>query len=90
MFAVPVLVLAALCLFRALDRRRLSTLAAACGVTLGGLGVGWLAFGSDEQAGAFSLAWGLVVVAAVVQEVRARRSAPPRARRRLRFVTAEQ
>ncbi|MGW2913572.1 protein kinase domain-containing protein [Streptomyces asoensis] len=89
-FAVPVLVLAALCLFRALDRRRLSTLAAACGVTLGGLGVGWLAFGSDEQAGAFSLAWGLVVVAAVVQEVRARRSAPPRARRRLRFVTAEQ
>ncbi|MET7650051.1 protein kinase [Streptomyces sp. NPDC005486] len=87
--ATPLLVLAALCLVRALSRRHLSPLAAACGLTLGGLGIGWLAFGPDEQAGVFSVAWGVVVVVAVVQEIRARRHTPPRARRRLRFVAAE-
>ncbi|MFD9389475.1 serine/threonine-protein kinase [Streptomyces sp. NPDC060000] len=88
-FAAPVLALAALCLVRSLSRRRLSPLEAACGLTLGGLGVGWLAFGSDEQTGVFTVAWAVIVVAAVVQEIRARRTAPPRVRRRLRFVTAE-
>ncbi|WP_406010907.1 serine/threonine protein kinase [Streptomyces sp. NBC_00637] len=86
--AVPALVLAALCLVRALSRRRLSPLAAAAGVTLGGVGVGWLALGADEQTGLFSVAWVVVVAAAVVQEIRARRNTPPRVRRRLRFVTA--
>ncbi|MDQ0578843.1 serine/threonine-protein kinase [Streptomyces rishiriensis] len=87
--AAPALVLATLCLFRALSRRRLSPLAAAAGLTLGGVGVGWLALGQDEQTGVFAVAWGVVVVAAVVQEIRARRNAPPSVRRRLRFVTAE-
>ncbi|GAB7106617.1 hypothetical protein JCM4814A_49310 [Streptomyces phaeofaciens JCM 4814] len=87
--AAPVLALGALCLVRALSRRRLSPLAAACGLTLGGLGVGWLAFGSGDQVGTFSIGWGVVVLIAVVQEIRARRNAPSRARRRLRFVTAE-
>ncbi len=87
--AMPALALAALCLVRALSRRRPSPLAAAAGLTLGGLGVGWLALGSDEQTGMFSLGWGVIVIVAVVQEIRARRSAPPRVRRRLRFVTAE-
>lgn len=88
-FATPLLALAVLCLVRALSRRHLSPLAAACGVTLGGAGVGWLAFGPDEQTAVFSVAWAVLVVAAVVQEIRARRNPPPRARRRLRFVTAE-
>ncbi|MFF3203771.1 serine/threonine-protein kinase [Streptomyces sp. NPDC002962] len=87
--AVPALALATLCLLRALSRRRPSPLAAAAGLTLGGLGVGWLALGSDEQTGVFSVGWGVIVVVAVVQEIRARRNAPPRVRRRLRFVTAE-
>ncbi|MER5198592.1 serine/threonine-protein kinase [Streptomyces sp. NPDC002755] len=87
--AVPALALATLCLVRALSRRRPSPLAAAAGLTLGGLGVGWLALGSDEQTGVFTSAWAVVVIVAVVQEIRARRNAPPRVRRRLRFVTAE-
>jgi hypothetical protein len=87
--AAPVHVLSALCLVRALSRRRPSPLAAACGLTLAGLGVGWLAFGSEDQIGVFSVAWGLAVLVAVVQDIRARRNAPPRARRRLRFVTAD-
>ncbi|MFF1445138.1 serine/threonine-protein kinase [Streptomyces sp. NPDC058295] len=87
--AVPALVLATLCLVRAVSRRRPSPLAAAAGLTLGGLGVGWLALGSDEQTGVFSVGWGVIVIVAVVQEIRARRNAPPRVRRRLRFVTAE-
>ncbi|OQR61571.1 hypothetical protein B6E66_23840 [Streptomyces maremycinicus] len=87
--AAPALVLATLCLLRALSRRRPSPLAAAAGLTLGGLGVGWLALGADEQTGVFSVAWAVVVVAAVVQEIRARKDAPPRVRRRLRFVSAE-
>ncbi|MFD9321277.1 serine/threonine-protein kinase [Streptomyces sp. NPDC060053] len=87
--AVPALALAALCLVRALSRRRPSPLAAAAGLTLGGLGVGWLALGTDEQTGVFTVAWAVVVVLAVIQEIRARRNAPPRVRRRLRFVTAE-
>ncbi|MFG3089805.1 protein kinase [Streptomyces antibioticus] len=87
--AAPLLVLAALCLFRALSRRHLSSLAAACGLTLGGLGVGWLAFGDDEQASVFAVVWLLLLIAAVVQEIRARRNPPPPARRRLRFVTAD-
>ncbi|MFD9434888.1 serine/threonine-protein kinase [Streptomyces sp. NPDC060002] len=87
--AVPALALAVLCLVRALSRRRPSPLAAAAGLTLGGLGVGWLALGSDEQTGVFTVAWAVIVIVAVVQEIRARRNAPPRVRRRLRFVTAE-
>ncbi|MFH0173394.1 protein kinase [Streptomyces cacaoi] len=87
--AVPALALATLCLVRALSRRRPSPLAAAAGLTLGGLGVGWLALGSDEQTGVFSVAWAVIVIVAVVQEIRSRRNAPPRVRRRLRFVTAE-
>ncbi|MEV5903705.1 hypothetical protein, partial [Streptomyces sp. NPDC052127] len=87
--AVPALVLATLCLVRALSRRRPSPLAAAAGLTLGGLGVGWLALGSDDQTGVFSVGWAVIVIVAVVQEIRARRHAPPRVRRRLRFVTAE-
>ncbi|QJS99364.1 serine/threonine protein kinase [Streptomyces asoensis] len=86
--AVPALALATLCLVRAVSRRRPSPLAAAAGLTLGGLGVGWLALGSDEQTGVFSVAWAVIVIVAVVQEIRARRNAPPRVRRRLRFVTA--
>ncbi|MFD7934808.1 serine/threonine-protein kinase [Streptomyces sp. NPDC059755] len=86
--AVPALALATLCLVRALSRRRPSPLAAAAGLTLGGLGVGWLALGSDDQAGVFSAGWAVIVIVAVVQEIRARRNAPPRVRRRLRFVTA--
>ncbi|MFF5187527.1 protein kinase [Streptomyces sp. NPDC000345] len=87
--ATPLLALGALCLLRALSRRRPSPLAAAAGLTTAGLGVGWLAFDPDGQTGVFSIAWGVVVVAAVVQEIRARRNTPPRGRRRLRFVTAE-
>ncbi|MGX1274438.1 serine/threonine-protein kinase [Streptomyces phaeoluteigriseus] len=87
--AAPVLVLGMLCLVRALSHRRPSPLAAASGVTLTGLGVGWLAFGSEEQIGVFSLVWGVLVIVAVVQGIRARRNSPPRVRRRLRFVTAE-
>ena len=83
------LALAALCLVRALSRRRPSPLAAAAGLTLGGLGIGWLALGPDEQAGVFSVGWAVVVILAVVQEIRARRNIPHRVRRRLRFVTAE-
>ncbi|WP_416981841.1 serine/threonine-protein kinase [Streptomyces sp. T028] len=85
--ATPLLALGALCLVRALARRRPSPLAAACGLTLGGLGVGWLAFDDEGQIAVYSIAWGLVVIAAVVQEIRARRNAPPGTRRRLRFVT---
>ncbi|WP_094103690.1 serine/threonine-protein kinase [Streptomyces phaeoluteigriseus] len=87
--AAPVLVLGMLCLVRALSHRRPSPLAAASGVTLGGLGIGWLAFGSEEQIGVFCVAWGALVIVAVVQGIRARRNSPPRPRRRLRFVTTE-
>ncbi|AMW10712.1 hypothetical protein A4E84_15070 [Streptomyces qaidamensis] len=91
--AAPVLVLAVLCLVRALCTRRHSALLAAAGITLAGLGVSWLAFGADAQLTAFSVAWGLTALVAVVQELRGRRRGPgprqPRSRRRLRFVVAE-
>ncbi|MFJ8112703.1 protein kinase [Streptomyces sp. NPDC096132] len=87
--ATPLLALGVLCLIRALSHRRPSPLLAAAGLTLAGAGLGWLAFDEDGQTGVFAVAWGVVVVVAVVQEIRARRNAPPRARRRLRFVTAE-
>ncbi|MFI1050735.1 serine/threonine-protein kinase [Streptomyces griseoruber] len=85
-FAAPLLALAVLCLVRALRPRTPSPLAAACALTLGGTGVGWLAFDDEGQTGVFSVAWGLVVIMAVLLEIRARRNTPPRARRRLRFV----
>ncbi|WP_460072440.1 serine/threonine-protein kinase [Streptomyces sp. YKOK-I1] len=88
-FAAPLLALAVLCLVRALLPRSPSPLAAACALTLGGTGVGWLAFDDEGQTGVFSVAWGLIVIAAVLLELRARRTTPPRARRRLRFVTAD-
>ncbi|MFH8800821.1 serine/threonine-protein kinase [Streptomyces sp. NPDC017936] len=88
--AAPALALGALCLLRGLSRRRASSpLAVAAGLTLAGLGVGWLALGTEDQTGLFSVLWGLTVLVAAVQDVRARRNAPPRARRRLRFVTAD-
>ncbi|MFF7893589.1 protein kinase [Streptomyces sp. NPDC007907] len=89
--AVPVLVLAVLCLARTLLTRRHSALLAASGITLGGLGVSWLAAGTDDQVAWFSLAWALTAFVAVVQEVRGRRHGPGprRPRRRLRFVVAE-
>ncbi|BCL20723.1 protein kinase domain-containing protein [Streptomyces tuirus] len=88
--AVPVLVLAALCLLRTLRSGRQSALVAASGITLAGLGVSWLAAGTDDQLAWFSLAWGLTVLVALVQELRARRRGTgPRPRRRLRFVVAE-
>ncbi|MFI2635748.1 serine/threonine-protein kinase [Streptomyces collinus] len=91
--AVPVLVLAVLCLVRALCTRRHSALVAAAGITLAGLGVSWLAFGADAQLTVFSVAWGLTALVAVVQESRGRRRGQgprqPRTRRRLRFVVAE-
>ncbi|MFJ7180231.1 serine/threonine-protein kinase [Streptomyces massasporeus] len=89
--AAPVLVLAVLCLARALRTRRHSALLAASGITLGGLGVSWLAAGTDDQVAWFSIAWVLTALAAVVQEVRGRRHGPGprRPRRRLRFVVAE-
>lgn len=86
---VPLLALAVLCLVRALSARRPSPLLGAAGLTLGGPGVGWLAFDSDNQIAVFSIAWGLAVIAAVVQEIRARRRTPPGARPPLRFVTSE-
>jgi serine/threonine protein kinase len=91
--AVPVLVLAVLCLVRTLCTRRHSALLAASGITLAGLGVGWLAFGADAQLTVFSGAWALTALVALVQELRGRRRGPgprqPRTRRRLRFVVAE-
>ncbi|MEU9570486.1 protein kinase [Streptomyces massasporeus] len=89
--AVPVLVLAVLCLLRTLRSGRQSALLAASGITLAGLGVGWLAEGRDDQVVWFSMAWGLTALVAVVQELRARRRGPGprRPRRRLRFVVAE-
>lgn len=88
--AVPVLLLAVLCLVRTLRPRRHSTLLAACGITLAGLGVGWLALGTEAQLTAFSVAWGLTTLVALVQELRGRRrGSAPRPRRRLRFVVAE-
>ncbi|MFC8142206.1 serine/threonine-protein kinase [Streptomyces paradoxus] len=91
--AVPVLVLAVLCLVRTLGTRRHSALLAAAGITLAGLGVSWLAFGADDQLAVFSVAWGLTALVALVQELRGRRRGPgarqPRTRRRLRFVVAE-
>ncbi|MET9575501.1 serine/threonine-protein kinase [Streptomyces massasporeus] len=89
--AVPVLVLAVLCLLRTLRSGRQSALLAASGITLGGLGVGWLAAGTDDQLVWFSLGWGVTAFLAAVQELRARRRGPGprRPRRRLRFVVAE-
>ncbi|MFF9115425.1 protein kinase [Streptomyces massasporeus] len=89
--AVPVLVLAVLCLLRTLRSGRQSALMAAAGITLAGLGVSWLAEGRDDQVVWFSMAWGLTALVAVVQELRARRRGPGprRPRRRLRFVVAE-
>ncbi|MFD9983528.1 serine/threonine-protein kinase [Streptomyces massasporeus] len=89
--AVPVLVLAVLCLLRTLRSGRQSALMAAAGITLAGLGVGWLAEGRDDQVVWFSIAWGLIALVALVQELRARRRGPGprRPRRRLRFVVAE-
>ncbi|MFF5841916.1 serine/threonine-protein kinase [Streptomyces massasporeus] len=89
--AVPVLVLAVLCLLRTLHSGHQSALLAASGVTLGGLGVGWLAAGTDDQLAWFSMAWGVTALLAAVQELRARRRGPGprRPRRRLRFVVAE-
>ncbi|WP_330347170.1 hypothetical protein [Streptomyces sp. NBC_00582] len=72
-----------------MSARRPSPLLGAAGLTLGGPGVGWLAFDSDNQIAVFSIAWGLAVIAAVVQEIRARRRTPPGARPPLRFVTSE-
>ncbi|MFJ4541758.1 serine/threonine-protein kinase [Streptomyces tibetensis] len=90
-FAVPVLVLAVLCLVRTLRTRRQSALLAASGITLAGLGVSWLALGTEEQVMVYSLAWGLIALVAVVQELRGRGRGPGtrRPRRRLRFVVAE-
>ncbi|MEU1179886.1 serine/threonine-protein kinase [Streptomyces sp. NPDC005820] len=89
-FAVPLLALGVLCLIHALSARRPSSLAAAAGVTLGGPGVGWLAFDAEGQIAVFSVAWGVVVLIAVVREVFARRKDPrTRPRLRLRFVTGE-
>ncbi|MFF8872920.1 serine/threonine-protein kinase [Streptomyces massasporeus] len=90
-FAVPVLVLAVLCLLRTLRSGRQSALLAAAGITLAGLGVGWLDEGTDDQVVWFSMAWGLTALLAAVQELRARRRGPGprRPRRRLRFVVAE-
>ncbi|MGX1562043.1 hypothetical protein [Streptomyces sp. NPDC055506] len=88
--AVPVLVLAVLCLVRTLRPRRHSALLAASGITLAGLGVSWLAVGTGAQMTAFLVAWGLTVLVALVQELRGRdRGSGPRPRRRLRFVVAE-
>ncbi|MFF5309334.1 serine/threonine-protein kinase [Streptomyces massasporeus] len=89
--AVPVLVLAVLCLLRTLRSGHQSALLAASGITLGGLGISWLAAGTDDQLAWFSLAWGLTALLAAVQESRARRRGPGprRPRRRLRFVVAE-
>ncbi|MFJ4818568.1 protein kinase [Streptomyces sp. NPDC088801] len=90
--AVPVLVLAVLCLVRTLCTRRHSALLAASGITLAGLGIGWLAFGADAQLTVFSGAWALTALVALVQELRGRREPgprQPRTRRRLRFVVAE-
>ncbi|MFH9584175.1 protein kinase [Streptomyces luteogriseus] len=89
--ALPVLVLAVLCLARTLRIRRHSALLAASGITLGGLGVSWLAAGTDDQVAWFSIAWVLTALVAVVKEVRGRRHGPGprRPRRRLRFVVAE-
>ncbi|MEU1917420.1 serine/threonine-protein kinase [Streptomyces massasporeus] len=89
--AVPVLVLAVLCLLRTLRSGRQSALLAASGITLAGLGVSWLAAGTDDQLAWFSMAWGVTALLAVVQELRARRRGPGprRPRRRLRFVVAE-
>lgn len=88
--AVPVLVLAVLCLLRTLRSGRQSALMAAAGITLAGLGISWLAAGTDDQLAWFSLAWGLTALVALIQELRSRRRGPgPRPRRRLRFVVAE-
>ncbi|MGW7508575.1 serine/threonine-protein kinase [Streptomyces massasporeus] len=89
--AVPVLVLAVLCLLRTLRSGHQSALMAASGITLAGLGVSWLAAGTDDQLAWFSMAWGVTALLAVVQELRARRRGPGprRPRRRLRFVVAE-
>lgn len=88
--AVPALTLGVLCLAGALRPRRNSALLAASGVTLTGLGVSWLAFGTSDQIATFSIAWGLATLTALVQELRARTRRPrTRPRRRLRFVVAE-
>lgn len=88
--AVPVLVLAVLCLLRTLRSGRQSALMAAAGITLAGLGISFLAAGTDDQLAWFSLAWGLTALVALIQELRSRRRGPgPRPRRRLRFVVAE-
>ncbi|MFD8232739.1 protein kinase [Streptomyces sp. NPDC059696] len=89
--AVPVLALAVLCLVSTLRTGRHSALLAACGITLAGLGVGWLALGTDEQLTVFCPAWTLAALVAAVQELRGRKhgAGPRRPRRRLRFVVAE-
>ncbi|MFF7769625.1 serine/threonine-protein kinase [Streptomyces massasporeus] len=89
--AVPVLVLAVLCLLRTLRSGRQSALVVAAGITLAGLGVGWLAAGKDDQVVWFAMGWVVTALVVVVQELRARRRGPGprRPRRRLRFVVAE-
>ncbi|MFC8421215.1 hypothetical protein ACFUN7_10080 [Streptomyces sp. NPDC057236] len=75
--AVPALVLGVLCLAGALCPGRHSALLAASGVTPTGLGVGWLAFGTDDRIAVFSVAWGLATLAALVQELRGRTHGSP-------------
>lgn len=88
--AVPALALGVLCLAGALRPRRHSALLAASGVTLTGLGVGWLALGTGDRVAMFSVAWGLATLVALFQELRGRaHGSYTRPRRRLRFVVAE-
>ncbi|MFD5424379.1 protein kinase [Streptomyces sp. NPDC127084] len=70
----PALVLAALCLARALHPRHRSVLGAVCGVTLAGLGISWLAFDAAPQTAVYAVVWGLASVASSVIEVRHRRA----------------
>ncbi|WP_338674458.1 serine/threonine-protein kinase [Streptomyces sp. SCSIO 30461] len=71
---LPVLLLAVLCLARALHPRHRSVVGGVCGLTLAGLGIGWLAFDTAPQTAVYSVAWGLVIAGSSVTEVRQRRS----------------